>query len=57
MRGRSRAEEGLSEEVLGSAGKDKPRALVAAWLRHPRVSAEGQGAEPSSATVGTVSFS
>lgn len=37
--------------------RDKHRALVAVWLRHPRVSAKGQGAEPSSATVGTVSFS
>lgn len=34
----------------------RPGALVAVWLRHPRVSATGQGAEQRSATVGAVSF-
>lgn len=55
----NRAEEGLSEGSLEALrARDKHRALVAVWLRHPWVSAKGQGAEPSSATVGkTVSFS
>lgn len=45
------------EKSWGSAGKGQgPGALVAVWLRHPRVSATGQGAEQRSATVGAVSF-
>lgn len=42
-------------EVLRLCRPGTNKALVAVWHRHPRVSAKGQGAEPSSATVGTVS--
>lgn len=36
----NRAEEGLSEGSLEALrARDKHRALVAVWLRHPRVSA------------------
>lgn len=55
--GGSRAKEGLSQGSLEALrARDKHRALVAVWLRHPRVSAKGQGAEPSSATVGKNGF-
>lgn len=57
IRGGRRAEEGVPEGSLEALrARDKHRALVAVWLRHPRVSAKGQGAEPSSATVGKNGF-
>lgn len=56
-RGRRGAEADLSERSLEPLQQGaRPGALVAVWLRHPRVSATGQGAEQRSATVGAVSF-